>query len=745
MAFLSGSNNAILIDNCQNLFNLTVQLQLTEDLATVGDTGFSLQLNSYPQPTAITPNSTPGTTFPGLVVGQLDWFQYILIVGNNQITWEIQYWANAQSFQTAGPGGMPPEIRWPPGYTPNPADTSPWLPVFPHSAISGTVVGSTSSNQVAAGSVLTIQLATDASGNVTGATFSITDPSGNVQSDGTQPWEHYAGQPEPPDYALFPIYGFQIDLVGTPAGSYCTFTSGAGTLSYSVSRGGLSVQTVNTCGSIRQPPTLETSNVVYGAVTPSSGATVTQTLNVAPMGMEFNLDKSTFGQDEVTQNSTWGSAYWLSIGGFPNAALGFNSPSDLNGAPNPSPTVGAAINSSLNPTLTASQISAIASNLPVVNTFGPPPVLAIDDTLKTNFQTFFCPFTISFPNLNAFNALGPHQVAIITLSANFSGQVPTGHGPNYTVTTTAVPVSCLANIELAKGEDPYVVNLNPANPQAYPSWLSFDLRIFTVTANQSHQMFSVPNPTNASQAVTYIQTVLDHLNNPSLITNGDTFDALAQDEEGSALEFLPTNTAGEPVFNFAVARVRITSGVTTTVGPVRVFFRLLNAASTNSTFTEVGTGEGTYRWGANGTPGHKIPLLGVQGPLIFPGEYVAIPCFATERINLNQAADMKQQTDPPNAQMITTVPGQQVDTYFGCWLDVNQSTRFLIPTPPFFSSQWDGPWTGTESLSGVISTAPHQCLVAEIRFDDTPIPNGATSSTSDKLAQRNIAWLGTQP
>jgi hypothetical protein len=31
--------------------------------------------------------------------------------------------------------------------------------------------------------------------------------------------------------------------------------------------------------------------------------------------------------------------------------------------------------------------------------------------------------------------------------------------------------------------------------------------------------------------------------------------------------------------------------------------------------------------------------------------------------------------------------------------------------------------------------------VAEIRFDDTPIPNGAASSTSDKLAQRNIAWL----
>ena len=131
MAFLSGSNNAVLVDNCQNLFNLTVQLQVTEDLVTLEDTGFSLQLNSYPQVGAITPNSTPQTTFPGDVVGQLWWFQYFLIVEQNQITYEIQYWANAKSYQDAGPGGMPPAINWPPGYAPNPINTSPWLPVFP--------------------------------------------------------------------------------------------------------------------------------------------------------------------------------------------------------------------------------------------------------------------------------------------------------------------------------------------------------------------------------------------------------------------------------------------------------------------------------------------------------------------------------------------------------------------------------------------------------------------------------------
>jgi hypothetical protein len=120
---------------------------------------------------------------------------------------------------------------------------------------------------------------------------------------------------------------------------------------------------------------------------------------------------------------------------------------------------------------------------------------------------------------------------------------------------------------------------------------------------------------------------------------------------------------------------------------------------------------------------------------------VAIPCFATDRVNRTQPADMKTQLDPPNALMITTAAGKEADTYFGCWLDVNQTTPFLISAPPLFQSQWDGPWAGTQSLNGVITMAPHQCLVAEIRFDDTPIPNGATTSTSDKLAQRNIAWL----
>jgi hypothetical protein len=710
--FLS-SNNAVLIDNCKSLQNLTVRLEVTEDLIPLGNAGFSLQLNTYPQ----LGNECQGQT--------LNWFQYAIVIQAAGAFWGIEYWALGSH-------------EWPPGYTPNP-NTTPSQPVvlnLPPDSLFGFLP----SNQLPAGSVIEITLSTDSSANVTNATFIINMPDGYTSS----------GFITFPEGALYPICGFQVNLVGPGGGSPCTFTSGAGVLTYSVSPGTLSVQdgpVGAACGEYSGAITGETSNAVYGDVTPSAGSTVSQTLTITTtMKMEFKLEKATFGQDEVAQTPQWGSAYWLAVSGFPNVALGFNSPSDLNAQPNLLPTVTPSINALLNNGLTPTQLATIAQNLPDVKAFGPPPVLAIDDTLSLDYQTFMYPFTISFPNENAFRALDAHQIAIVTLTAQFTVQVPTGIDANNNITTTPVSVGCQANIELAKGEDPYLFNFNPNNPEAYPSWLSYDLRLFKVTPNQKHLMFSVPNPTDASNACDYIKQVLNHLNNPNLIKNGDTFDnTLTQDEEWSAIEFTPTDDSGDLTFNFAVARVRITSSINTTIGPVRVFFRLFNAASTVTDFSEVGTNEGTYRWGTDGSPGHKIPLLGVWNSPESGYEYVTVPCFATPRVNLTQPADMKTQHDPPNAVMITTMPGQDVDTYFGCWLDVNQSTPFLIPMPPLPQSQWDGPWTGTESLNGVIAVAPHQCLVAEIRFDDTPIPNGATPSTSDKLAQRNIAWLKGPP
>jgi hypothetical protein len=437
------------------------------------------------------------------------------------------------------------------------------------------------------------------------------------------------------------------------------------------------------------------------------------------------INKATFGQDEVAVNSTYAPAFWLAVDGFFHEALGFNSTGDLNNPnPNPLPAITATIDAGLNPTLTAAQISTIASNLPGVSQLGPLPIVAEDPTLQQALQRFLYPYTISFSSSAAFNALQPHQFAVITLHATFA--------------VGLVTVQASANIELAKGEDPYFRDVDISNP-TQPSWLSFDLRFFKVTEGQSHQMFNVPNISDASGAPQYIAQVIQNLNTPGVNLNGDSFDGLNQNEEQSALEFHQRDDNNKLVFNFALARVRMVGNTMTTVNPVRVFFRLFQAQTTASDFNE----NTTYRFGTDGAiNGHKIATLGVQNDGSGNPEYVTIPCFAAERINLNAPADMKTQLDPPNARTITTNPGHEVDTYFGCWLDVNQpQQQFLIPTPPANPSQWDGPWTGTQSVNGVISVAPHQCLIAEIRFDDTPIPAGATSANSDKLAQRNIAWL----
>jgi hypothetical protein len=48
----ASNNNAVLIDGCDNLQNLSVLLEVTEDIATTDGSGWSLQLNCYAPPGA---------------------------------------------------------------------------------------------------------------------------------------------------------------------------------------------------------------------------------------------------------------------------------------------------------------------------------------------------------------------------------------------------------------------------------------------------------------------------------------------------------------------------------------------------------------------------------------------------------------------------------------------------------------------------------------------------------------------
>lgn len=450
------------------------------------------------------------------------------------------------------------------------------------------------------------------------------------------------------------------------------------------------------------------------------GAPITTT------GILIALQKSTYSKDEVALNGNFAPAFWLEVSGFSNAELNLNNTSDLSNNPNPTPTFSVTIDASLNPTLTSAQISSISSQLASITwaKFGPAPIVPTDPSLESNGQTFFYPYTVTFPNTSIFDALNPNQSAVLTINAS--------------LTVGQITRTDSANIELTAGEDPYFEDLNPAAPSAYPSWLSFDLRFFKVAvANSSGataSRFNAKMTNNAADAPTFIASVIGNLTTGKGSAGGDSFDGLSEDEESTTIEYLPQDSSGNYVFNFAVARVRLkgdTAGAQ--AKKVRVFFRLFNAQTTASNF-DAST---TYRYHSDGVLfGVTVPLLGVQN-----NEYVTVPCFATPRVNLHAPADMTTQPeDTPNAYTIDVDPGVEVDSFFGCWLDVNQPHQKLFPlTPP---AKLDGPFTGTlYSLSEVIAKAPHQCLIAEIRYDDTPIPAGADSSNSDKLAQRNIGWI----
>jgi hypothetical protein len=448
--------------------------------------------------------------------------------------------------------------------------------------------------------------------------------------------------------------------------------------------------------------------------------------------LTFILDRSTFGKDEVdakeptpTSVASFGSAYWIAVNGVLPSELGLT-PGNLSTPPQ-KPTVTPSFDS----TLPGNVATAIKNMLNAGQFTGP--VIPENPALPDEPQGFLFPYAVSFTGDQGFQAMNGANPSIgstlVTLQASL------------TVAGTP-PLSNSAQIELVTGADPFFVDVNPSDP-TQPTWLSFDVRLFKVTGNTLK--FGAFMSTDPADAPGFIAQVITNLNANHGVVGTDSFEGQKQDEESSALEFNPTNSDNLPVFNFALARVRLLGKTTgPTPYPVRVFFRLFQAQNTVSDFST----NTTYRFATDGTPhGRKIPLLGVQNDAHGNPEYVTIPCFATSRVNLKGPVDMNTQGDSPNAYAITiTTPGVEVDSYFGCWVDINQPhQKFLPSTPPV--GNLDGPWTtqwagnNVHSIQDSLISAPHQCLIAEIRYDDAPVVPNATSATSDKLAQRNIAWI----
>jgi len=290
----------------------------------------------------------------------------------------------------------------------------------------------------------------------------------------------------------------------------------------------------------------------------------------------------------------------------------------------------------------------------------------------------------------------------------------------FTANRRTITVQATMDTEVGSGTFYLIQQANPYEIDGTVSWLSTDLRVFQVKTGETR--FGVTMGSNPND---FISQVITKLNNN---TAGQTFDTISTDQQTSRLELSGT-VGGVAVYNFAIAKVRYRSTVSD-AQDVRVFFRLFPWATTSVEYNQA-TGYRRYQSG-----NLVVPLLGNKN-----NEVTSIPCFASPRIN-SASASMSNQTDASNVQTISKdTSGAEVDQYFGCWLDINQTQQhFPLQVT---STNRDGPYTSNRKSIQDLVRGAHQCLVAEIAFLPAPAQPGSTPSKSDKLAQRNLAIVET--
>jgi hypothetical protein len=275
--------------------------------------------------------------------------------------------------------------------------------------------------------------------------------------------------------------------------------------------------------------------------------------------------------------------------------------------------------------------------------------------------------------------------------------------------------------ELIAGADPYFTNLN--KDQSNLPYLSQDLRVFTVTpALNATPIPGVPAMADsAAGAYSYIQSLLSRWNSSANgFTNPDGPDPFTTilPGQGDANQgdssvypvtvqvngFPPSITVSNN-YSFAIARVRLQGSAGAQADNVRVFFRLFTT-QTNDTDYDV---NGAYLSDPDvaGKPGS--PRMGAGN--------TTIPFFAT-----NNFSSQTDYTTGPNIQTLT-IPDHRdkLWSYFGCFLNLYD------PGDVINGAQVQTYLNGT-----------HHCIVAQIAYDDAPIPQGVSPISWDQLAQRNL-------
>jgi len=417
--------------------------------------------------------------------------------------------------------------------------------------------------------------------------------------------------------------------------------------------------------------------------------------------IQLIVERSTYSEDEVNSNSTFAAAILVTVDGLA-----------------PSQFIDGPINTA-NPSQArleqwAPQIT-VAGGMESITITPKAPLFSDDPSFYNRLQRFTFQYDVVFTDPTATFAFG-NSPRVVPIQASLQS-------------TTGADVTQVALLQLTRSSNPFMLDSVAGET---PHWLSTDLRCFQVTANNTflgHELTGTADAAgqaNQDDAIAYLERVL------GTMTSTQFENELSVDQQRSALYQFPKNDDGDNVFNFAIARVRL-NPASANASNVRVFFRIFTSQSTALTFLREEDGDGNPMTGS--PTGGYLEATNAGGPIAVPGvsanglSWLSFPFFGERRLN---ATAPETQTDASNVKSINASNGY---AFFGVLLDNNRNQPYLRPNPT------DPPGAARQSLMDHLMGA-HQCLVAQIRYDDTPIPSNSLPSNSDKLAQRNLAFSG---
>jgi hypothetical protein len=401
----------------------------------------------------------------------------------------------------------------------------------------------------------------------------------------------------------------------------------------------------------------------------------------------FQVNKGSFGLDEVSVTSSYPNPLWLVLEGF-------------------SPKAWADASQTLN-------VEVVIPGITVTVGAAQPELKSQPDTV----QRLLFPCAVSF----ATSAI--KDIANGGIFPNPGNTTPTQVVLASEISFGGLLQSAETILELEAGADPYFANFDATGEN--PFYLSQDLRVFTVTpgVNKAPIDGIALNAASTTSFDTqagyqYIQKLLAHLNSTyGSQTGTDPFTKFP--DQSNALTgdsyVAPTNGNGQVNYNFAVARVRLSGQPNSSSGPnVRVLFRVFAAETSDTDFQPL-----TYPSTLDAAGQPLAPELGAGN--------VTIPFFATGNFQAN--ADFGANTDYSgnsiNNQPVQIGASGEIWAYYGCYLNIYPANNTI---------------NGQAVQTLLPST--HSCLVAQLVYDNAPMPTGAGvvqgPEWSSNFAQRNL-------